>query len=55
MTQTCSRFFSLHKRIFFLTVLSVGFFYALTYFSNVGFTQNIAESDALQKDVQQSN
>jgi len=55
MTQQCSRFFSFHKRIFFLTVLAVGLFCVLTYFSNVGFTQNIIESDALQKDVRQSN
>ena len=53
MTQQCSNFFPLHYRIFFLLVLSIGFFFLLAYFSSVGFTQNITEPDALQKDARQ--
>jgi hypothetical protein len=44
-----------HKRYFFLILLAINFFCLLAYFSNVGFTQNAAESDALRKDIPQSN
>jgi hypothetical protein len=53
MTQTCSRFFSLRGRIILLAVLFVGCFVLLSYFSNVGFTQNADNSETLQKDIQQ--
>ena len=45
--------FSFRKRVFFFAIISVSFFCALTYFSNVGFTQNVTEFDALQKDVRE--
>ncbi len=55
MTQPLSGFFSTRKRIFFLTVLSVGCFCLLTYFANVGLSQNATQSDALQNDAKQLN
>lgn len=52
MTQQLFRF-SFQKRFLFLTVLTFCFFCLLTYFSNVGFTQNADNSETLQKDIQQ--
>lgn len=50
MTQQHFRF-SFHNRFLSLTVLVAGFFCLLAYFSNVGFTQTVSETGALQKSV----